>query len=231
MKSRLLALILLSLSMYKGYSQNQKNTIIGLFAGGGVATTNNYNVALCGGLDFAKGLNVRSMFGAQIFYQQFSLLYDQEINSNKHAQGSEGEIIMHKSAYAFITPKLMFSLGDRAINYFHVSAGIGINVGGYDSLRRFYTYSTPNGYVRYDTTLDMSKNINSMVLRVGVGATQYLYMGRNWRFTLSEDVGFLPGSLTKTSSFEDVTRWPYSAGKLNPTYISLRIGISHTKLP
>ncbi len=229
MKSRLLALILLSLSTIKGYSQ--KNTIIGLFAGGGCATTNNYDVALSGGLDYSKGLNVRSFWGVQVFYQQFSLLYDKEINANRHAQGSEGEIIMHKTAYAFITPKFMFCLGDRHINYFQVSAGLGMNMGGYDSLRRFYTTSTPNGYVRYDTTLDKSKNINSMVLRIGVAATQYLYMGRHWRFTLSEDVGFLPGSLTKTSGYTDVSRWPYSVGKLNPTYLSLRIGISHTKLP
>jgi len=228
MKPILLAL-LLSFSAAGGYAQ--KNTIFGVFAGGGVATTNNYDVALSGGIDYAKGLNLRSFVGVEIFYQQFSLLYDNEINSNKHATGSEGEIIMHKTAYAFIAPKFRFCLGRRQNNHFYMSAGLGMNMGGYDSLRRFQTISTPSGMVRTDTTLDKSKNINSMVLRVGVGATQHLSMGRHWRFTFTEDFGFLPGSLTKTSNFEDVTRSAYSVGKLNPTYVSIRLGIAHTKLP
>ena len=78
MKPILLAL-LLSFSAAGGYAQ--KNTIFGVFAGGGVATTNNYDVALSGGIDYAKGLNLRSFVGVEIFYQQFSLLYDNEINS------------------------------------------------------------------------------------------------------------------------------------------------------
>jgi hypothetical protein len=158
-----------------------------VFAGGGVATTNNYDVALSGGIDYAKGLNLRSFVGVEIFYQQFSLLYDNEINSQKHATGSEGEIIMHKTAYAFIAPKFRFCLGRRQNNHFYMSAGLGMNMGGYDSLRRFQTISTPSGMVRIDTTLDKSKNINSMLLRVGVGATQHLSMGRHWRFTFTED--------------------------------------------
>jgi len=228
MKPILLALILLS-SVFKGYSQ--KNNIVGVFAGGGIASSSNYNVALSGGLDIAKGLNRRSFIGVEILYQQYSLLYDNEINSFRHATGSEGEIIMHKTAYAFVSPKFRFCLGRRQNNHFYFSAGIGMNMGGYDSLRRFSTLSTPNGLKRYDTTLDMSKNINSMVLRIGVGCTQYLMMGNHWRFTFTEDFGFLPGSLTKTSNFEDVTRTQYSVGKLNPTYASIRIGIAHTKLP
>jgi hypothetical protein len=228
MKSILLAFIL-SVSALNGYSQ--KNTIIGVFAGGGIASTSNYNVALSGGIDYAKGLNLRSFIGVEVFYQQFSLLYDNEINSNRHAQGSEGEIIMHKTAYAFIAPKFRFCLGRRQNNHFYFSAGVGMNMGGYDSLRRFNTLSTPSGYKRFDTTYDMSKNINSMVLRIGVGCTQHLIMGNHWRFTFTEDFGFLPGSLTKTGGFEDVNRGPYSVGKLNPTYASIRIGIAHTKFP
>lgn len=226
---RILLALLLSISAFEGYTQ--KNNIVGVFAGGGIASTNNYDVALSGGLDIAKGLNLRSFVGVELFYQQFSLLYDNEINSNRHATGSEGEIIMHKSAYAFVAPKFRFCLGRRQNNHFYMSAGIGMNMGGYDSLRRFSTISTPSGMVRYDSTIDKSKNISSMVLRIGVGATQYLYMGRHWRFSFTEDFGFLPGSLTKTSNFEDVTRTAYSVGKLNPSYVSIRIGIAHTKLP
>jgi hypothetical protein len=228
MKPILLALIL-SFSAFKGYSQ--KNTIVGVFAGGGIAATSNYNVALSGGLDYARGLNLRSFIGLELFYQQFSLLYDKEKNGAKHATGSEGEIISHRSAYIFLAPKFRFCLGSKQNNHFYLSAGIGMNMGGYDSLRRFNSLSTPYGFVRSDTTVDMSKNINSMVMRIGVGCTQYLPIGNHWRFTITEDFGFLPGSLTKTGDYEDVTRSSYSPGKLNPGYISIRIGIAHTKLP
>jgi hypothetical protein len=56
-------------------------------------------------------------------------------------------------------------------------------------------------------------------------------IGRRWRFTLTEDLGFLPGSLTKTSDYSDVSRTTYSPGKLNPTYFSVRLGISRTRFP
>ncbi len=228
MKSTLLAL-LLSFSVLKGYSQ--KNTIIGLFGGGGVATANNYDIGLSGGLDYAKGVALRSFFGAEVFYQQFSLLYDNEANSARHATGYAGEITRHSSAYFFIAPKFRYCAGRKQNIHIYLNAGIGMGMGGYDSVRKFNTISTPNGYLRTDTTLDMSENINSMVMRIGVGCTQYLPIGNHWRFTLTEDIGFIPGSLTKTSDFTDVTRTNYSPAKVNPTYFSIRIGISHTKFP
>jgi hypothetical protein len=226
MKKILLALIL-SISVFKGYSQ--KNTIVGIFAGGGIATTNNYDVSLSGGLDYAKGLNLRTFIGAEVFYQQYSLLYDNEARSAKKATGYDGEILRHTSAYVFFAPKIRFCAGRKQNAHFYFNAGIGMNMGGYDSLRRWNTVSTPNGYKRMDTTIDQSENINSMVLRVGLGWTQYIYMGSHWRFSFTTDFGFLPGSLTKTSDYADVSRTSYSPSKLNPTYMSIRIGIAHTK--
>lgn len=226
MKPILLAL-LLSVSAIKGYSQ--RNSIIGIFAGGGLATSSNYDVALSGGLDYAKGLSIRSFLGVELAYQQFSLLYDNEANSAKKGTGYAGEILRHTSAYMFILPKYRFCAGRYQNTHIYVNAGIGMNMGGYDSVRRWSTINTPNGLVRTDTLIDQTDNINSMVLRVGVGVTQYLYMGNNWRFTVTADAGFLPGSLTKTSNFEDVGRSAYSVGKLNPAYISFRIGIARTR--
>ncbi|GAA4464322.1 hypothetical protein GCM10023093_14440 [Nemorincola caseinilytica] len=227
MKPILLAL-LLSFSAVTGYSQ--KNSIIGVFAGGGIATTSNYDVALSGGIDYAKGLNVWSFLGMEVAYQQFSLLYDNEANGAKRATGFAGEILRHNSAYLFLSPKFRYCAGRYRNTHIYVNAGIGMNMGGYDSLRRWSSISTPNGIVRSDTTLDQSANIKSMVLRVGMGITQYLYMGNNWRFTFTGDFGFLPGSLTETGNPSvDVSRTPYSPSKLNPTYISLRIGISRTR--
>ncbi len=226
MKSILLAL-LLSFTLFKGYSQ--KNTIAGIYAGGGIATTNNFDVALSGGLDYAKGLNLRTFLGAEVFYQQFSLLYDNEARSARGGSGFAGEMLRHTSAYIFIAPKLRYCAGRHQNAHFYVDAGLGMNMGGYDSLHRWNSVSTPNGYVRMDTTVDQSENIKSMVLRFGAGWTQYIYLGNHWRFTFTTDFGFLPGSLTETSNFADVTRSSYSPGKLNPTYVSVRIGIAHTK--
>ena len=228
MKSILLAL-LLSITAFRGYSQ--KNNIVGIFAGGGIATSSNYDVSLSGGLDIAKGLSRRSFVGVELFYQQFSLLYDNEALGAKNATGSAGEILRHKSAYAFIAPKFRFCAGRKQNVHFYFNAGIGMNMGGYDSLRRFSSVPTSGGFIRADTTVDQSENINSMVLRVGVGCTQYMPIGRRWRFTLTEDFGFLPGSLTKTSDYSDVSRTTYSPGKLNPTYFSIRLGISRTRFP
>lgn len=228
MKLRLLTLLLLFVT-FEGYSQ--KNKIFGVFAGGGVATANNYDVALSGGLDLAYGLNLRSFLGAEVLYQQFSLLYDNEVNSAKGALGTAGEIFRHKSAYVFVSPKFRFCLGRRQNNHFYFAPGIGFNTGGYDSVRRWNTYSTPGGLQRFDTTTDQSKNINSMVLRVGVGAVQYLHLGDHWRISINEDFGVIAGSLTKTSDYEDVTRSYLSRSKVNPAYVSIRIGIAHTRFP
>lgn len=220
---------LLSISAFTGYSQ--RNVLVGGFAGGGIATSNNYDVALSGGMDLAVGMAWRSFVGMEVFYQQFSLLYDNEANSARHATGTAGEIISHRSQYVFLAPKFRFCAGKGNHTHFYLNAGVGMNMGGYDSVRKFGNNFTSTGLVRFDSTYDMSENINSMVLRVGLGVTQYIPLGRHWRFTFTGDVGFLPGSLTKSSDFEDVTRTSYSPAKLNPTYISLRIGITHTRFP
>lgn len=228
MKPFLLAL-LLSVSASCGYSQ--RNTIVGVFAGGGLASKNNFDVALSGGVDIAKGIGLRSLLGVEILYQQYSLLYDNEANAAQHGTGHSGEILRHSSAYAFISPKFRYCTGKHQNNHIYIAPGIGFKTGGYDSVHSWNSQYTPGGYIRYDTTIDLSKNINGMVLRVGVGAVQYLWMGPHWRFTFNEDFGFLPGSLTKTGGYSDETRSSYSPSKLNPAYISIRIGISHTRLP
>jgi hypothetical protein len=228
MKLKLLVLLLLILQV-EGYAQ--KNKIFGVFAGGGIATANNYDVSLSGGLDVAWGLNVRSLVGLELLYQQYSVLYDNEALGAKKALGTAGEILRHKSAYMFISPKFRFCLGRRQNNHFYFAPGIGFNAGGYDSLRRWSTVSMMGGLKRIDTTIDQTENINSMVLRVAVGATQYLRMGEHWRFSFTEDFGVIPGSLTKTSDYSDINRSYLSQSKVNPAYVSIRIGISHTRLP
>jgi hypothetical protein len=83
----------------------------------------------------------------------------------------------------------------------------------------------------YDSTINTTKNLNSMAFRVGVGLTEYIHVGKNWWFSVTEDCGFLTSSLSKTSDFDNPSRTAYSPnGKLNPNYFSLHIGISHVRV-
>lgn len=226
MKATVLALLLSVLSV-TGHAQ--RNSIIGVFAGGGIATSYNYDVSLSGGLDYAKGLNEWSFIGLEVAYQQFSLLYDNELNGAKGHSGIEGEILKHKSAFAFLSPKFRYCAGRYRNTHIYTNVGLGMNMGGTETLNRFGYTTSPNGNIRFDTTIDKSANIKSMVMRVGMGLSQYLYMGNNWRFTFTLDFGFIPGTLTETSAYTDATRTPYSPPKLNPAYGSLRIGIARTR--
>jgi hypothetical protein len=91
-----------------------------------------------------------------------------------------------------------------------------------------------NGYsvAQYDSTIDTSPNLNSMLLRIGVGMTEYIHVGfglTKWWFTVTEDFGFIPSSITKSSDFNSPEHTQYSpGGKLNPYFISLYIGLYHT---
>ena len=113
--------------------------------------------------------------------------------------------------------------------------GVGYNVGGYDSLRKWdYSYSTNTSSTngtgtlgQYDSVIGKSKNITKMMFRVGLGLTEYAAMGEHWRFTFTEDFGFLTKTLTTTGTITDPSRTKYSTNGLQPGYISFMIGISH----
>ena len=233
---RILLIAFLCFTALQGFSQA---TIIGVYGGAGCATQYNYNVAPSGGLEMLfSGRRASEMFiGLDIFYQSYSLYADNEANSAHNRTGYAGTIDRFLGSYAFIAPKFSYGVGRLKNIKFHVTFGVGFKVNGFDSLRKwndgYYTnayYTNPiGGTGQYDSSLDKSKNINSMLLRGSVGVTEYLPMGAHWRFTFTEDFGFISKSVTQTGTSTDGSRTNYSTNGLRPGYISLQIGISHYK--
>jgi hypothetical protein len=230
---RIILLLFLSLATLPVIAQDYtyedaKNLIIGFYGGGGLATTHNYDVALSGGIDFNKGIFYRTGLGFAIFYQQISVLYDNEAHGEKDFNGYAGTTILNKSSYVFFTPKFFHSLGKERLCKFYVNAGVGYKMDGTETMHK---WDQSNGYApgNYDSTLNTSTNIKQMVFRVGVGFTEYLHMGGKWWFTITEDLGFLPSSISSTSDVDFASRTKYTPPSISPGYISLHIGIAHTR--
>jgi hypothetical protein len=234
---RIILIALLSFIAFDGFSQA---SLIGVYGGAGCATKYNYDVAPSGGLEllFSGHRGGRIFIGADIFYQSYSLYADNEVNSAHNRTGYTGTTDRFLGSYAFVAPKFSFGISKTENIKIHVSFGVGFKVSGFDSLHKwndgYYAnayYTNPiGGTGQYDSLLDKSKNINTMVLRASVGMTEYLAMGTHWRLTFTEDFGFVAQSLTKTGTSEDGSRSNYSTNGLRPGYISLQVGISHYKL-
>ena len=233
---RILLVALLSVTFFQGYSQS----LIGLYGGAGCATSNNYDVAPSGGLELLFGAWHRTFIGADIFYQTYSLYADNEANSAKHGSGTAGAIERLYGSYVFLAPKI--SIGFRRTENFKINLtfGVGYNISGFDSVRKwdhgYYTnaYYTNNnsGTGQYDSSLDMSKNLNKLMMRVGVGMTEYAHIGGSWFLTFTEDFGFTFKPLSQTGTYTDPSRTAYTTvGGLHPGYISLQVGISHKSKP
>ncbi len=246
---RILLVVFLCFIALQGYSQigieyQSYPTLFGLFGGAGCATSNNYDVAPSGGFYFEKSLQgSRYNIGAVLLYQQYSLFYDNEANSAKHELGYAGETMRYKSSYVFIDPQFSYLLKNK-INFntwVNVNAGVGFKVSGFDSVhkwdRGYYTngfYTTTNtGIGQYDSVLDGSKNMRSMLIRFGVGLTENIHLGNRGHFWFSfkEDFGFIAKGLTQTGTAAagSPAPGPYTIQKLNPGYISLQVGISYIK--
>lgn len=224
---RILLIACISLLAGSGYAQ--KNFNIGFFAGAGASTVYNYDVGLSGGLDLLKDVGNRTWIGGSLFYQGYAYLYDREANAVTNGGGNAGVTILNKSSYIFVSPKLAHDIGRRGLLKAYINFGAGFKMSGTETMRK-WDYSNGATGANYDSLLNTSKNLNSMVLRVGLGLTEYVHLNKGWWFTITEDCGFLANSLSKSSNVDDPSRTGYSPnGKLNPNYFSLQIGISHSK--
>lgn len=232
---RIILIAFLSFLAFSGYAQNaQKNMIWGLYGGAGASTVYNYDVGVNGGFDFIKDIGYKTWLGATLFYQGYAFLYDREDHYVNNGGGNAGVTILNKSSYIFIAPEIAHDFGKKGFLKGYINAGVGFKMSGTETMRK-WDYSYGNSFVpasaNYDSLINTSNNINSMVLRMGVGLVEYLHLNNHWWFTIREDCGFLGSTLSKTSNADDPSRTQYSPnGKLNPNYFSLQIGISHTKL-
>lgn len=223
---RILLCAILFLMCLHGYAQN---TIFGFWGGVGASPNYSYDVGLAGGFTFLKQTRSRTGIGADLFYQGYAFKYDREANGLKNGAGSAGMMILNRSSYIFLTPKLTELFGKYHTLEAHLTFGAGFKMAGTETMRKWdRTHGFDPG--DFDSTIDTSPNINSLVFRFGLGLTEYIYLGKKWWFTVTEDVGFIPSSLTKSSDVHNPSRTAYSpAGKLNPFFISVHVGLRHLK--
>jgi hypothetical protein len=240
---RIILVAFLSFLAIRGLSQAmpEKNNLFGFFAGGGVSTTYNYDAGISGGVSFDKELGSKDFghhnyIGGMLFYQGFNMLSDREQYGAKNGSGNAGVTLLNKSGYIFITPKFSHDFGRRGDDFYkhdfikaYVDFGAGFKMSGTETLRK-WDHDFGASYGDYDSVINTSKNMKSMVLRVGFGFTEYFHMGAHWMFTLTEDFGYVPGSITKTTDPKDPSRTYYTPHSLTPTYFSVQIGIAHSKL-
>ncbi len=225
---RIILFAFLSFLAIRGLAQT--NTFIGVYGGGGLSTRYNYDVAISGGVDFVKGLFHRTGLGFNLFYQTYGMEYDNEQYSVKHGGGNAGVVVLNQSSYIFFAPKFDYGMGRRENIHFYVNAGVGYNMSGTETMRK-WDKSNGSGYGNYDSLINTTTNINKLVMRVGVGFTEYLFTSRTWRFTVTEEFGFINKSLSTTSDFLNPSRTQYSPRDLKPTLFSLQIGMTHIHFP
>ncbi len=221
---RLILAVLLPFICFYGYSQN---TIFGFWGGTGASINYNYDMSVAGGFTFIKHGRSRMGIGADLFYQSLPYKYDKEAYGMKNHTGPAGMILQGKPSYIFVTPKFTGKFGKGGHFEFYVTAGAGFKMGGKETMTK---WDHTNGVVAgdVDSFIDSSPNLNSMIMRLGVGATQYIWVSKKWFFTVTEDFGFIPSTLTKSSNVTDPSRTIYSpAGKISPYFISLYIGFRH----
>jgi len=223
---RIILIAFLSIITSAGFAQ--RNAFIGVYGGGGLATSYNYDVAASGGIEYLFGLFNRTAFGATVFYQKYGLAVDNEANGAKNGSGSAGLQLLHQSSYVFVAPKLIHGFGKGEFLNFFVNAGMGFNMGGTETVHK-WDHSFGAGVGNYDSVVTTTANINKMIFRVGVGFIEYLHLSNKWWFTITEDFGFLAQGLSSTGEVTDPSRTSYSPSKLNPAFISLQIGITHSK--
>lgn len=219
--------VLISLFTSPAFSQGT-NKIIGFYGGGGLATSNNYDVAISGGITYDKGLFSRTFLGVNIFYQGYALAFDNEAGSNKLGKGQAGVTVFNKSAYVFLAPQISIGIRETQNLKFYANAGIGYNMSGTETYRKWdYRYGSLPG--NYDSTINTTANINKMLYRVGFGMEEYLSLGNRWFMCLKEDFGFIVNNLSTSGDVDNPNRTVYSPHSLNPGYISIQLGFSHTK--
>jgi hypothetical protein len=223
---RITLIAFLSFLAIQSYAQT--NTVIGIYGGAGLSSSYNYNVGISGGLDFLKGIGERTCLGATLFYQGYNFLYDREAYGAKNGTGNAGVTVLNQSGYIFLAPKLSHGLGRGEFWKFYVDAGPGFNMSGKETMRK-WDNSNGSNPGNYDSTITTTKNINSLVLRLGVGLTEYIHMQGKWWFTVTEDFGCLASELSKTGDVDNGSRTQYSPNRLSPNYFSIQIGISHSR--
>lgn len=194
------------------------NSFYFAWSGYGVSTRYNYNLGMCSGAYYYRGVAPGLGLGTLDFLQNFSTNY------NAEAYNQQGTSMRTNVTYHFFSPMVVFQLSHTGQNQMYCTGGIGQLQNGSELTMTQWNRSDWQGPV-YDTAIDLSKKLNKYVFRLGLGFAQFLPIKGNFHIYIAEDAGFLIKPVT------DVSAGQYSMLKTNaswlfqPTYISIRVGI------
>ena len=154
--------------------------------------------------------------GGSLFLQRYSFKTD--VGTGGAVKYGDVLGVEQRSNYLFISPKIDYAINYRS--YFHVFAtvGLGLRMGGSEWSYTHTPIWTPPGGTPYgaDTTaVRTSYNLPNTKMRFGLGIAERIPTHGFWNIMLSQEVGFMPGSLTNG---------PYP---LQTPYICFQVGIMH----
>lgn len=191
------------------------NTFVQLWGGAGVAGRYNYDLGLSSGVNFYTAAGFRMGVGFSAFTQQYNIYYSKELQANR------GGSIRYQSTYAFFSPMIDYHLRGHGYTHIYFNAGAGFKMSATDSLHKW----SKVGAI-YDSTLSDPANINSMVIRIGMGMSHFFpFKHKKMYLTIGEDVGFLANKISETTDKTNRLLDGNTSRIYKPMYISVRLGL------
>jgi hypothetical protein len=154
--------------------------------------------------------------GGSLFFQRDS--FNTPLNTGSNINYGDVVSIGQKTSFVFLSPKVDYAIDYRS--YFHVFAtfGLGVRMGGAQWSYTHAPFWTPPGGTPYgaDTiAVNTTYNLPNAITRFGFGLAERIPTRRYWNIMLSQEVGFMPGSLSK------------GATPLQTPYICFQVGLMH----
>lgn len=217
MKSTLLSILAALLAMGA-----QAQGIYGFYGGVSSTTTYTSKASPKVGTTYVVGVATHVYLGGTMFTENYDLTnYD-----NHFAQfGGPAYTITHNTTYLYAAPKVEVAIGHNEYFRFFLNGGPGFLLSGSQQItadRPYNPFAGAHSGLGYDTAYT-NGNITTKLFRIGLGATQHVPIFRNWDITFTEELGLLPGWLSKNNQ-------GYSgdaAMNMRSNSISVMVGISH----
>ena len=239
MKRILTALLIFGLSLgaiaqpggYAGSNDLVPSTLhVGLRAGGGLALKYNFDVSAAGDLEIYYPVH-QFCFGVNLEYQKVGLFYQKTSPEAPFSNGYSGYSLLNQSDYVFATPEILISFGPSyqpRMFDFYIDGGVGNLLSGKETVHKWdNTYNYPlNAVDNYDSTINTSKNVTSLIYRYGFGFNEHVACRHHMTFTFTEDFSFVHGDLSTTTSPNDPHRNAYAPTSMSPAYFTFKIGVN-----
>ncbi len=217
MKSTLLSIIAAVLAIGA-----KAQGIYGFYGGVSATTTYTSKASPKVGTTYVVGVATHVYLGGTMFTENYDLTnYD-----NHFAQfGGPAYTITHNTTYLYAAPKIEVAIGHQEYFRFFLNGGPGFLLSGSQLItadRPYNPYAGAHSGLGYDTAYT-NGNITTKLFRIGLGATQHVPIFRNWDVTFTEELGLLPGWLSKNTQGYNGD----AAMNMRSNSISVMVGISH----